>query len=80
MDITTIATQQANLIMTPGQPILQLQRQQSIEEITGGFQRAITHTSTETEKSNQGKRMRLNSTVSTDTIMAGLESRASQKP
>ncbi|KAK2365114.1 hypothetical protein QL285_089903 [Trifolium repens] len=80
MDITTIVTQQASLTITPGQPILQLQRQQSIEEIIGGFQKAITHTSTESAKSNQAKRKKLNESASTDTIMAGLEYQASQQP
>jgi hypothetical protein len=80
MDITAIVTQQANLTTTPGQPIIQLQRQPSIGEIIEGFQKTITHTPTEIENSNQAKRMRLTSTVSTDKTMAGLEHQASQTP
>jgi hypothetical protein len=80
MDITRADKQQNGLNKMTGQQTLQLQRQLSMEDLIGGFQTAISPTSAEIEKSNQAKRMKLSTIVSTDSKMAGLDNQASHQP
>jgi hypothetical protein len=51
-----------------------------MEDLIGGFQTAISPTSAEIEKSNQAKRMKLSTIVSTDSKMTGLDNQASHQP